>query len=69
MQQLFHALTYDSTPQYIICYRNCIYGEVAQRQLEELEIQGVLTSFLLKKHLALAFGWGCLCHRYVRGRG
>ncbi|MBN1571345.1 MAG: transposase [Acidobacteria bacterium] len=43
-QQLLHAFPYDSAPQYIIRDRDCIYGEVVQRQLEELAIQQVLTA-------------------------
>jgi transposase InsO family protein len=43
-QQLLHAFPYDSAPQYIIRDRDCIFGEVVQRQLEELGIQQVLTA-------------------------
>jgi putative transposase len=43
-QQLFHAFPYDSTPRYIVRDRDCIYGEVVQRQLKELGIQQVLTA-------------------------
>jgi hypothetical protein len=35
-QQLLNAFPYDSVPQYIIRDRDCIYGDVVQRQLEEL---------------------------------
>jgi putative transposase len=43
-QQLLNAFPYDSVPQYIIRDRDCIYGEVVQRQLKELGIQQVLTA-------------------------
>jgi len=43
-QQLLHAFPFDSAPRYIIRDRDCIYGEVVQRQLEELGIQQVLTA-------------------------
>ena len=43
-QQLLHAFPYDSAPQYIIRDRDCIFGEVVQRQLEELGIQQVPTA-------------------------
>jgi putative transposase len=41
-QQLLQAFPYDSAPQYIIRDRDCIYGDVVQRQLKELGIQQVL---------------------------
>jgi putative transposase len=43
-RQLLHAFPFDSAPQYIIRDRDCIYGEVVQRQLKELGIQQVLTA-------------------------
>jgi putative transposase len=43
-QQLLQAFPYDSAPQFIIRDRDCIYGDVVQRQLKDLGIQQVLTA-------------------------
>jgi len=41
-QQIFQAFPYDSAPQYIMRDRDCIYGDVVQRQLKVLGIRQVL---------------------------
>jgi putative transposase len=43
-QQLLQAFPYDSAPQFIIRDRDCIYGDLVQRQLKDLGIQQVLTA-------------------------
>jgi putative transposase len=42
--QLLHAFPFDSAPRYIVRDRDCIYGEVVQRQLKELGTQQVLSA-------------------------
>jgi putative transposase len=43
-QQVLQAFPFDSAPQYIIRDRDCIYGDVVQRQLRDLGIRQVLTA-------------------------